>query len=657
MADNTLYNIFNTIRTKITGAKTSKIDRQINYSLNRLDSITKQSNQNDFVNAVRDAINQYGKDSQNNDDNINKLVSDQNPIQSQEHQHRLQRYKEFGSIVSKISYCKRALKVLTDNIVAPDDISKRSLEFLFPEKTQASETDTSEATIKTRLKEINDQVEVDKNLDTIISSTLQYGDYFAEIVETTGGNNLPVVLSEGTNKIPSSKKDVEIDNGNNQKEQKSIKLMIEDFHRISKNISENNSLYNFKGTQTYKDIASPQTGSASNKFQGKFTSYSEESPKLDDLFVVYHSPENVVKLESKRFRTNFGYLVFPSIQEGNNDNVNQNSVDSICKDIITGIKNKVQNNDLNLTKKDLKPIVGSFLEKVENDEDLIVRFVPPNHMVHYKLTETNKYFPYGESIFDSVLFDARLLMMLKVSNSIKRATSAQDKRLISVETGLPREAGNLVNNVKESMRKRKFSVDDMGSIDSIPSHISTFEDIYVPMKDGKKYVEFDSARWDQPFDSDVDSMKFIRDNIVANLMVPAPYLGLEENTSNRQLLTSENVIFTRAVVAYQKIFSSSMHELFVKLYKLVYNDNNEGLKDLKVTLPMPKTSVYGFEIDYLDKVSRVIDSLTEYGVPQDYLLRRYMPQFDWEEINRQQSKDKIEDNLTGGEDEDEGMGF
>lgn len=651
MPDKKLIDIFNNIKTTLTGAKTSKIDRKINHSLNSLDSLTRDLSRNDFVQAFRDTINQFqkGQDSEN----LKQITSEENPIQSQDQQNRIQRYSEFSSIVEKISYCKRALKVLTDNIIAPDDLSKRTLEFNFQQKTQASKTDTSEQTIRTRLNEINDHNKIDHDLETIVSTTLQNGDYFAEIVETSDGKNLSAVLTEDSScKEPiRESKDIAIKNQNDGEGEfsgkKSIGILIEDVQNLTS--------FNRTQTHTPVDIG----GSASdNKFVGKFTQYSEKTPRLEDLFIIYHNPSNVIKLESKRFRTNFGYLVFPSaVDSGNNDSIQNGEVDSICKNIISQIKNSME--DIKLKRKDLKPIIKSYLEQLENDEDLVVRYVSPNHMVHFKLEETNKYFPYGESIFDSIVFDARLLMMLKVSNSIKRATSAQDKRLISVETGLPREAGNIISDVKESMRKRKFSVDDMGNIDSIPSHISTFEDIYVPMKDGKKYIEFDNARWDQPFDSDVDSLKFIRDNIVANLMVPAPYLGLEENTSNRQLLTSENVIFTRAVISYQKIFSNRIDELFEKIYKILYPNESEGIHRVSVSLPIPKTSVYGFEIDYIDKVTRVVDSLTEYGIPQDYILRKYLPQFDWDKIRETKNYEEIDDNLGGGEEEEEGggMGF
>ena len=43
------------------------------------------------------------------------------------HGARLLRYKLYDSIINNISYCKRALNVIVDNIISPDDITKESL--------------------------------------------------------------------------------------------------------------------------------------------------------------------------------------------------------------------------------------------------------------------------------------------------------------------------------------------------------------------------------------------------------------------------------------------------------------------------------------------------------------------------------------------------
>jgi len=310
-----------------------------------------------------------------------------------------------------------------------------------------------------------------------------------------------------------------------------------------------------------------------------------------------------------------------------------NSVDSLCAELIKQLQKqlKTANDDISISA-DMKNVILNYLNSLEKNDDLKVRYVPPELMVHWRIN-TESFEPYGESIFECVNYDCRLLMALKTAQTIKRLTYATDKRVISVETGLPRDAKNIIETIKEGLNKKKISVDSMGSINTIPSQIPTFETIYIPMRDGKKFVEFDKMEWGMNPQDDVEPLKFIRDNIVANLGVPAPYLGLEENTSNRSLLTVENINFTRTIISYQKELSIPLKELFEKIYKLVYPDY-ESLDRIQITFQEPRISPYEHQMEYVEQMQRLIEALRSLGVPVEYMKKKYLPHLDWDEIEK-----------------------
>ncbi len=88
----------------------------------------------------------------------------------------------------------------------------------------------------------------------------------------------------------------------------------------------------------------------------------------------------------------------------------------------------------------------------------------------------------------------------------------------------------MVDQIKQEFNKRKVSLDDFSTIDSIPSAISTFEDIYIPKKDGTPYVDvetFDAGNVD--VSRKVEELKYQRDTIVSGLSVPPSFVGVEEN--------------------------------------------------------------------------------------------------------------------------------
>jgi len=236
-------------------------------------------------------------------------------------------------------------------------------------------------------------------------------------------------------------------------------------------------------------------------------------------------------------------------------------------------------------------------------------------------------------------------MALKTAMTIKRLTSATDKRVVKIETGLPRNAKNLIEMLREGLRKRKISIDKFGSVDTIPSHITTFEDIYIPMRDGKEFVTIDSMQFGPDPQQDVEPLKFMRDNIAANLMVPPAFIGLEENVSNRALLTVENILFARTIVSYQSEFSFLLKDFFEKIYLMVYPNGVGDLDSFSITFPPPKASTFEHEMEYLEQLQRIMETLEGMGIPKDWTKKKYLPEYDWDEIEKAQAEEQLKKEL------------
>ena len=428
---------------------------------------------------------------------------------------------------------------------------------------------------------------------------------------------------------------------------------------------------------TSKDYTNPNiskdehaVGDSKPKFDSEFSdpekdpepdTADKDKHKLRDLFIAIHDGRYIIRLETQRFKTCLGYLVFPKIDPrtmastSSMMNSASNTVDGLCASIVTQIHTQLKNpNDTILISDDMKQTIINYLNSIKNNDDLKIRYVAPELMVHFRInTETND--PYGESIFECVNFDCRLLIALKTATTIKRLSYATDKRVISVETGLPRDAKNIIESIKEGLSKKKVSVDSMGSINTIPSQIPTFETIYVPMRDGKKFVEFDKMEWGMNPQDDIEPLKFMRDNIVANLGVPAPYLGLEENTSNRSLLTAENINFTRTIISYQKELSIPLKELFEKVYRLIFQDW-ETLDRVQITFQEPRISPYEHQMEYVEQIQRLIEALKALGVPVEYMKKKYLPHLDWDEIEKFAAMEKIKKEIGELPPDNGGMG-
>ena len=211
-----------------------------------------------------------------------------------------------------------------------------------------------------------------------------------------------------------------------------------------------------------------------------------------------------------------------------------------------------------------------------------------------------------------------------------------EKRKISVEIGLPRDARKAIELLKEEFKKRKVSLDSFGTIDTIPSMITSFEDMFIPMKDGKNFVDiapFTDAGADTR--GKVDELKFLRDQCVSSLGIPASFLNIEENLSNKAALSEENILFARTIVNHQKYLTHQIQELILKIYQVL--DPEKALTildDVIVAFPTPKSLQFERESKYMGDLAGLVETLERIGIPKEYSKKRYLTSVDWEEVKK-----------------------
>ena len=679
--------LYDTIKSSILGTKSTNIDRQIDSSFQSIERLSINSDRNRYLEAIKSLVSKTGVDTP---DNIIKSIQNGTQIQNYDQTGRVSRYGEYEAITKKIPYCQRALDTLTDYIIAPDDITKQSLQMLI----DGDYEDTSILkTTMARCHQIEKKIKLDNKIRKILRTTLHKGDNFVEIIHSPKGEHAFTILQEKAellgsciNRKVTIKESVIKENGETTIEdvEYNFKVQLEATAgtstgmgtpagwafggvlagmgsyaagtniRAGRAITSEPYIPNSHSKDAHIAKSDPEFEDQEH-FKSKFSEphKEKENNKIDlkNIFITIHNPRYIVRLETERFKTCLGFLVFPKLDPSMAATANTlmggtlNSVDALCADIIKQIETKLRNdNDKIHMSDDIKKSILNYLSVVKKNEDLKVRYVPPEKMIHWRI-KTDTYDPYGESIFDCVNYDCRLLIALKTATTIKRLTYATDKRVISVETGLPRDAKNIIETIKEGLSKKKISVDTMGSLDNIPSQIPTFETIYIPMRDGKKFVEFDKMEWGMNPQEDIEPLKFMRDGIVANLGVPAPYLGLEENTSNRNLLTAENINFCRTIIAYQKDLSIPLKEMFEKIYKIVFPDDYENLEKIIITFQSPRISPYEHQMEYVEQMQRLIEALKTLGVPVNWMKKKYLPHLEWDEIEKYAAQESIAQEL------------
>ena len=617
----------NKLKNTIVQTQTKKIDAKLDQAVKDIVSYKSNSGRNGYVNMVRHLISKTAdvKISGVGGGLFSQGVSPTSFGQGS----RIGRYKAYQAIVSQINYAMRALNVLVDNILSPDDITKQTLEI---RASQFLNEDTPVASKVRYVKEVVNVIELERKLDAIVRNTLLFGDLFCELAGPKAALTSQTLLSEGS---------VYQQMINDQYSQGLRERIVQKVGK-DKNVEIN---------MDYSAFMEAEEPKQDKKAQRKKTK------TLNNLKLVFHDPAFVVKLQSSLFPICFGFLVFPTRAVNPSATMADDAINNICIAILKSLEKKLPQMKEFSNDEELKSIIHALLAQTDLNKAMDIRYIPPDKMIHFYVP-TTKYYPYGESIFDSTQYTAKVLTSLETALAVQRLARSTEKRKIAIEIGLPRDARKAIELMKEEFRKRKISLDSFGSVDTIPSMITTFEDVYIPQKDGKPFVDISTfTEGNVDVRSKVDELKFLRDQMVASLGIPPSFLGIEENLSNKAALSEENILFARTVIGHQKYLTHQIRELIQKVFDII--DPEEALTILdhvEISLPVPRSLQYEREARYMSEVANLIESLERIGIPKEYTKRKYLSQIDWEEVKKYDIDEKIDKNLDPSKKEDDMMG-
>ena len=387
----TIKDKFNDLKSVIVGSSSKRIDAKLDLAVQGISSYKSQSGRNGYIDLVKSIISKssgldvssfggFGTGGQN--------VSPASLGQG----NRLQRYKAYESIIANINYCNRALNVIRDNILSPDDITKISLNIspkAFLEDKNVTSTEIG------HVKKIIASLKLEKYLSMILYNTLLYGDFFCEIANNRTALTSRSILSE--NYIIS--KDIE----------------SEMFETITEQHKEEKYTINMDYLGLYED-----------ELKDKNT---KDKKEIDDISLLYHEPKRVVRLQSSTIPICFGYLIFPHPElMSPYGNVEEDMINTLCISILQNVEKKVPEMKVDGIQnvEDVKDIIKSMIGSNNMHKAVKVRYVSPNKMIHFKVP-TTKFFPYGESIFDSTQFSSKVLIALETALTIQRLSRSTEK--------------------------------------------------------------------------------------------------------------------------------------------------------------------------------------------------------------------------------------
>ena len=115
----------NRLKQVVVGTKTSNIDNQLDSISKEISNLRSQNSRSNQIEIIKNLISKSDFQMPQAMGSISGGAMSPGMIGQAS---RLARYNMFESITTYIPYCNRALQVITDNIISPDDITKTCID-------------------------------------------------------------------------------------------------------------------------------------------------------------------------------------------------------------------------------------------------------------------------------------------------------------------------------------------------------------------------------------------------------------------------------------------------------------------------------------------------------------------------------------------------
>ena len=563
-------------------------------------------------------------------------------------------YQNYEAIFKHIPECSTALKIYRDNILSPDDFTKRIFNFDYTDTTDAQ----IKGIVKKNIENIVKKYKLNEKTVDIIQNTLLYGDeYYAilsledeldmllrdpnlnqnilqENIQFFDVNRVDMQLDELDISLNESEKDAfksffdanniqivsesEIEKNPYGKE---ISKIINEHFVIDSKLSMLQERAEYEYSQKQKQ-ASDFMSDIINPNQPK-----DKKHKVDDKPMFLNGsalrrldPCRVLKLELDDICYGYYYYEEKEITNGKDVSdagdylglVSGKSQSNVAAMGATGASLPVGNKSLsteNLTQVKYRLISDVFLKaiskKINKDyirhnkdfKDFIYSVVQQESFMHKQIHLT--FFTPDEvvhfkapPIYKNITFFAKIYLAMLTNMIVINMGRGHDKRVFYIQTGLDEQFEAAISNTIESIKSKEFRLNDMDINTVVSLNPGALDDWFVPTNaSGDRPIEIDTLAG---MDLDIANNTFLdwlRKSMMNGMNIPANLIDAMGDVDYARTLSAQNANFVRSVVQYQLQFKEPFSKFIQTLYKNEYRFNDDGSSDTSETTNYEKIDV------------------------------------------------------------------
>jgi hypothetical protein len=264
-----------------------------------------------------------------------------------------------------------------------------------------------------------------------------------------------------------------------------------------------------------------------------------------------------------------------------------------------------------------------------DDKDTPAKEFKPWQITHF-LIDDEEFHPYGKSIFESGRKTYKRLSLMEDAMLIYRISRAPERRVFYIDVGnLPtKEANKYIEQLKRQFRKKKF-INNNGDIDEQANPIETLDDFFIPVRQNSQGTRIETLPEGRAM-SEIDDVKYFRDQILRMMGIPSGYLGGAVGDSGaaydpKSYLSNQEIQFSRTIERVQKFVIRGLEKIAYIELALNKIDPKEA-RDFKIVLTPASNVDQLMEIEILNQKFALIAQIkaNQGFLPDEWIYKQIL---------------------------------
>jgi hypothetical protein len=235
----------------------------------------------------------------------------------------------------------------------------------------------------------------------------------------------------------------------------------------------------------------------------------------------------------------------------------------------------------------------------------------PYEIAHFRLLTDTNYLPYGKSIIETCRKDFKMLLMMEEAMMLHRIMRAPSKRVFKIDVGsiAPSEVDSYIEEIVSSIKKVPYIDEATGDYNLKFNLQNMMEDFYLPVRGS------DSGTSIEPLDGisnegQIEDIDYFKNKIFSALKIPKAYMGQDEDTDGKTLLSAQDMRFSSTIKRIQKIVISELYKI-ATVHLLAQGFKTSDIMNFELKMPNSSIIFQRQQVDLLNEQLNAVGTILE----------------------------------------------